>query len=111
MTKRPNLKTVRRWIHYVPLVRRIDAMKANAILPATDERNVLGVRPAKRHCRASGATAPQSCVWQVGPITNLFGEHSALIREILHRSDARFSISTSSEYVTATFSRQTRTAA
>src|SRR5438477_2471156 len=94
VTKGPNLKTVRRWIYHVSLIRRIDPMEANAIMPASDKGNVLGVRPAKRHRRACGATAPHSCVWQVGPIPNLFGEHSALIREILHRSDERFWIST-----------------
>src|SRR5215470_13933219 len=68
VTKRPDLTTVRHGIHYVSLVRRIDPMEANAVMPAPDERNVLGVRPAKRHRRACRTTASHPCVRQIGSI-------------------------------------------
>src|SRR6266536_1132917 len=110
VTKGPNLKTVRRWIYHISLIRRIDPMEANAIMPASDERNVLGVRPAKRHRRARRTTAFHPCMRQIGSIPNLFSEHAALIRDILHRSDERFWISPCSEFVMAAFSRQNRPA-
>src|SRR5437763_5172231 len=110
VTKGPNLKTVRRWIYHISLIRRIDPMEANAIMPATDEGNVLGVRPAKRHRRACGATASHPCMRQIGSIPNLFGKHAALVRKIFHCRDERFWISTRNKVVMVAFSRQNRPA-
>src|ERR1700746_353708 len=81
-------------------------MEANAVMPAPDERNVLGVRPAKRHRRACRTTAFHSCLWQIGSIPNLFGEHATLVGKLFDRGDERFWIATGNELVMATFSRQ-----
>src|SRR5262245_6295499 len=81
-------------------------MEANAVMPAPHKRNVLGVRPAKRHRRARRTTAPHSCARQIGSIPDLFGEHAALVGKIFDRSDERFWITTSSKFVMATFSSQ-----
>src|SRR5438045_5481686 len=85
-------------------------MEANAIMPAPDERNVLSVRPAKRHRRARRTTAFHSCVRQVGSIPNLFGKHAALVRKIFDGRDKRFRIATGGEFVMASFSSQNRPA-
>src|SRR5439155_5630459 len=110
VTKGPNLKTVRRWIYHISLIRRLDPMEANAIMPASDEGNVLGVRPAKRHRRARGTTAFHPCMRQIGSIPNLFGEHAALVRKIFHCRDERFWICTRNKFVMAAFSGQNRPA-
>src|ERR1051325_1700754 len=108
--KRPNLKTVWHWIYYVSLVGRFDPIETNAVMPAPNQRNVLGMRPAQRHCRTCRTTASHFCVRQVGSIPNLFGEHSALVRKIFDRCDERFWIATGSKFVMAAFSRQNRPA-
>src|SRR5262249_5390716 len=100
----------RRWIYHVSLVRRLDMMEANAVMPASDERNVLGVRPAKRHRRARRTATFHPCMRQIGSIPNLLGEHAALIRKVFHCRDERFWVSTRNEFVMAAFSRQNRPA-
>ena len=110
MTKSPNLVSTLHWIDDVSLVRRLDAVKANAVVPAAHERNIFGVRPAKRHRRAGRTTAFHSCMRQVGSVPNLFGDHAALVRKIFHRRDERFWIATGSEFVMAAFSCQNRPA-
>src|SRR5262245_62086504 len=112
ITNSPNLKTVRHWIDHVSLVGRIDPIEANAIMPAPNQRNVLGVRPAKRHRRTCRTTACHFCVRQVGSIPNLFGEHAALVhvRKASDGRDERFWITTGSEFVMTAFSRQNRPA-
>src|SRR5215470_20398151 len=97
--KRPNLKTVRHWIYYVSLVGRLNPMEANTVMPAADQRNVLGVRPAKRHRRTRRTTPFHPCVRQVGSIPNLFGQHAAIVRKIFDRLDERFWIATGREFV------------
>src|SRR5262245_8563111 len=108
--KGPNLKTVRHWIHHVSLVGRIDPVEANAIMSAPNQRNVLGVRPAKRHRRTCRTTAFHFCVRQVGSIPNLFSEHAALVRKMFDGCDERFWITTGSEFVMTAFSGQNRPA-
>src|SRR5438552_1679728 len=110
VTKGPNLKTVRRWIYHISLIRRIDPMEANAIMPASDEGDELRVRPAKRHRRARRTTASHPCMRQIGSIPNLFGKHAALVRKVFHGRDERFWISTRHEFVMAAFSGQNRPA-
>src|SRR5262245_30032950 len=110
MTKGPNLEAVRHRIHYISLVRRFDSREANAVMPAPDQRDVFGVRPAERHRRTGWTTGLHSCLGQVWSIPNLFGEHAALVRKIFDRRDKRFWIATGSELVVAAFSRQNRPA-
>src|SRR5437879_3060946 len=107
-TEGPNLKTVRRGIYHISLIRRLDPMEANAIMPASDKGDVLGVRPAKRHRRARRTTASHPCMRQIGSIPNLFGEHAALVRKVFHCGDERFWISPGNEFVMAAFSGQNR---
>src|SRR5262245_3629699 len=76
---RPDLKTVRHWIYHVSLVRRVDSRETNAVMSAPDQRDVLCVRPAKRHRRTGWTTGFHSCAWQVRSIPNLFGKHAAFI--------------------------------
>src|SRR5262249_30426998 len=102
----PNLKPVRHWIHDVSLVGRLDPMKANTVMPASNQRNVLGMRPAKRHRRTCWTTRLQSCMRQVWSIPNLFRQHAALIRKIFDRFNKRFWIATRSKLIMAAFSRQ-----
>src|SRR4051794_18450333 len=104
MTNGPDLKTIRDGIYHVSLVSRIHSMKANPVVPAPDERNVLGVRPAKRHGRAGRATAFHSHMRQVRSVPNLFGEHAALVRKIFDRCDEGFGIAARSEFVVTAFS-------
>ena len=104
MTKRPNLKAVRYWIHDVALVRWVHTMEANAVVAAAHERNVFGVRPAKRHRSACRAPAFHSQMWQVRSVPNLLGKHPACVGKIFHRSDEWFWISTGREFIMAAFS-------
>src|ERR1043166_7528249 len=104
MTTRPTLAAISPWLHAVSLVGRVDAMKANAIIPASYQRTVCGVRPAKRHRRTCRTAGFHSCVRQGGSIPNRFRKHAALIRKIFDRGDKRFWIAAGSEFVMAAFS-------
>src|SRR5207244_11805070 len=103
MTKSPNLVSTLRWIYDVALVRRLDTVEANAVMPAAHERNIFSVRPAKRHCRASRTTAFHPRMRQIFAVPNLLCDHAALIRKVFDRGDERFWIAPRGQLVMAAF--------
>src|SRR5437667_5926078 len=108
MMKSPNLVSTLHWIYDVALVRRLDTVEANAVMAAAHERNIFSVRPAKRHCRASWATALHFRVRQIVAVPNLLCDHTALIRKVFDRRDERLRIASRSQLVMAAFARQNR---
>src|SRR5437867_4425339 len=105
MTKSPNLVSTLHWIYDVALVRRLDAVEANAVMAAAHQRNIFSVGPAKRHCRASRATAFHPCMRQIFAVPDLLCDHAALIRKVFDRRDERFWIASRSQLVMPAFSR------
>src|SRR5437016_3386686 len=110
MTKSPNLVSTLHWIYDVALVRRLDPVEANAVMPAAHERNIFSVRPAKRHCRASRTTAFHPRMRQIFAVPNLLCDHTAFIGKIFDRRDERLRIAPRSQLVMPAFSRQNRPA-
>src|SRR5437867_4418976 len=82
MTKSPNLVSTLHWIYDVALVRRLDAIEADAVMAAAHERNIFSMRPAKRHRRAGRTTAFHSRMGQIFAVPNLLCDHTAFIRKI-----------------------------
>src|SRR5581483_5872021 len=95
---------------HIALICRLDAIEADAVVAAAHQRHVLSVRPTQRHRRAGRAAAFQSGVRQVGAIPNLFCNHAALIRKILHRLDKWPGIAPGGQLVMAAFAGQDRPA-
>src|SRR5947207_12307918 len=111
MAKTPNLVPAQHWIHYITLECRFDSIKTDAIMTAPNECNIFSVRPTKRHCRASWATALHTAIRQVIPVPKLFGDHSTLVGEVFQRLDKRQRIASGSKFVMTAFSGQNRPAA
>src|SRR4030095_744163 len=101
MAQSPDLVPAFYRILDVTLVCSIDAIETNAVVTATDERYILGMRPAQRHGCSGGLAAFH--VGQIVRVPKLFGDHSTLIGKILDRGDERSWIATRSEFVMAAF--------
>src|SRR2546430_2530153 len=89
MAKTPNLVPTLHWIQQVTSERRFDAIKADAVMAAAHKRNIFGVRPTKRHCRASWTTAFHSTIRQVSSVPQLFADHPTLVGKVFHCRDER----------------------
>src|SRR4029077_1000681 len=98
------------WMRHVALERRLDAIETDAVVTAAHERNIFGVRPAKRHCSAGRATAFHSHTRQILTVPDLFGQHPAFIGKIFHRLDERLRVPAGSQFVMAAFASQNRPA-
>ena len=71
----------------VALVRGFDAVKHHPVAPTANQTYVLGVRPAERHCGASGLTALETAVEQIVIIPELLGKHTAVVGHALEHID------------------------
>src|ERR1700747_371654 len=104
MTQSPNFISALHGINNVALVRGFDAVEANTVVPAAHERNVFGMRPAKRHCRASRATTFHPGMGQIVSVPYLLCDHTAFIRKVFDCGNERFRIAPRSQLVMAAFS-------
>src|SRR5436190_13796770 len=111
MPKTPDFMAARRRIAHIALEGRLDAVQANAIVVAADQRDVFGMGPAQRHSRAGRAAALHALVWQVFLIPKLLADHAALVGKFFYRGDEWQRIASGSQLIMAPLASQNRPSA
>ena len=101
---------VRAWyrLRDVTLVGRLHAIEHHSIATAANQAEILGVRPAERHGRAGGFSAPKMPTLQVIIIPQLLGKHTAFVCHAFEHIDVRQWIAAGGQFVVAAFSGEDR---
>ena len=106
MAKAPNLVPARHRLRDVALVCGLDAVKDNAVAPAANEAEILGMRPAERVGRADGLTSFKITPWQIIIVPELLGKHTAGIGHAFEHVDVSQRIASGGQFVVAAFARE-----
>src|ERR1039458_5155395 len=101
MTQTPNFVPTRHRLCNEALERRLDSIKANAVVTAARQQYIFGMGPAQRHGCAGGLATLHAAVWQIIGVPKLLRQHAARIGEVPHRLDEGQRVTSGGEFVMA----------